>query len=81
MKIEFITWRDAGSGNPEKDFTWAEEADVDDENPIVTSVGWVVRETENNVTLAMDRSGDQTHTRSRIPLGMIISRLIIKEDK
>lgn len=79
MRIELVTWRDAGSGDPEKDFTWADAEDVDDENPIVVSVGWVVRETVNNITLAMDRSGEQTHSRSRIPIGMIVSRVVLKE--
>ena len=81
MRIELITWRDAGSAEPDKDLSWAAEEDVPDENPIITSVGWVVRETANNVTLAMDRSEDNmTHTRSRIPIGMIVSRLVLKEN-
>lgn len=79
MNIELITWRDAGSGNPDRDFAWASASEVDaDDNPIIRSVGWVVKETDNNVTLAMDLSDDeQTHTRSRIPKGMIITRAIL----
>lgn len=80
MKIELITWRDAGGS--EDDLQWASAEDVDDENPIITSVGWVVKETDNNVTIAMDMADDgTTHTRSRIPKGMIVQRVIIKEDE
>ena len=76
MNIELITWRDAGGH--EDDATWMAADDVDDENPIIKSVGWVVKETANNVTLAMDLAEDATtHTRSRIPIGMIVSREVL----
>lgn len=75
-RIEIITWRDAG-GEQEG---WIDLADIDDENPIITSVGYVVKETENNITLCMDIADDgDTHTRGRIPKGMIIKRTIIQE--
>lgn len=55
--------------------------EVDDANPIVVSVGWVVKETENNLTLAMDWADDNdNHTRGRIPKGMIVSRTELKGD-
>lgn len=80
MKIELVTWRDAGSFDPDADNTWASAHEVLDDNPIIRSVGWVVKETANNLTLAMDLSDDeQTHTRSRIPIGMVVSRLVIYE--
>lgn len=76
MKIELITWRDAG-GEQEG---WQAPEDVDDVNPIIQSIGWVVKETDNNVTLAMDLSDDgDTHTRGRIPKGMIVSRVVLQE--
>lgn len=76
MQIEYITWRDAGGS--EDDSTWMAADDVDDTNPIIISVGWVVKETDNNVTIAMDRADDDTtHTRSRIPKGMILSRQVL----
>ena len=72
MKIELVTWRDAGGSSD--DHTWMES----DDNPIIRSVGWVVKETENNLTLAMDLAEDDTtNGRSRIPKGMIVSREII----
>lgn len=79
MKIELITWRDAGGS--EEDDTWAEPHEVEEYNPIITSVGWVVKETENNVTLAMDYfvEDNQTNTRSRIPVGMIVARKVLVE--
>jgi len=74
VNIELITWRDAG-GEQEG---WQAPEDVDDVNPIIKSIGWVVKETENNVTLAMDLSDDgDTHTRGRIPKGMIVSREVL----
>lgn len=78
MQIELITWRDAG-GDANKDLSWAAATDIDDDNPIITSVGWIVKETENNVTVAMDFCGadGMTHTRSRIPKGMIVSREVL----
>jgi hypothetical protein len=77
MKMELITWRDAG-GDADKDLSWAAADTVEDENPIIKSVGWVVKETDNNVTIAMDLADDgMTHTRSRIPKGMIVSRTVL----
>lgn len=78
MKIEMITWRDAGGSDD--DNTWKDTVDVDDENPIIQSVGWVVKETAHNLTIAMDLADDgQTHSRSRIPIGMIVSRQVLIE--
>jgi hypothetical protein len=77
MHIERVTWRDAGQVDPDKDNCWAKPDDLADENPIVESVGWVCKETDNNVTLAMDHCDGETHTRSRIPKGMIVSREVI----
>lgn len=76
MRIELVTWRDAG-GEQEG---WLEAKDIDDENPIITSVGFVVKETDANLTLCMDWADDgDTHTRGRIPKGMIVSRTVLKE--
>jgi hypothetical protein len=74
MKIEVVKWHDAGGDQD----GWKPTEDVDDINPVITSVGWVVKETERNVTLAMDWADDgDTNTRGRIPKGMIISREVI----
>lgn len=74
MKIELVIWRDAG-GESEG---WESPEDISDENPIIKSVGWLVKETDNNITLAMDLADDgDTHTRGRIPKGMVISRAVI----
>ena len=76
MRVELIQWRDAGGD--ERDHVWASEAEVADDNPIIESIGWVVKETMNNVTLAMDKANDNTtHTRSRIPIGMIVKRTVM----
>jgi len=74
--LEIVTWKDAGG---EQD-GWKEDSDVDDENPIIRSVGWVVKETDNNITLAMDMAEDgYTHTRGRIPKGMVIARKVLDQ--
>jgi hypothetical protein len=78
MKIELVTWRDAGG----EEQGWLAADDINDDNPIIQSVGWVVKETDNNLTLCMDWADDgDTHTRGRIPKGMIVSRVVIKEAK
>jgi hypothetical protein len=75
MNLELITWEDAGG---EQDGGWQDPDDVDTANSVIQSVGWVIKETEKNITLAMDLSDDgQTHTRSRIPKGMIVSRQVL----
>jgi hypothetical protein len=74
-KLELVTWRDAGG----EDSGWKSPSDIGDDNPIITSVGWVVKETDNNLTLAMDLADDgETNGRSRIPKGMIVSRKELK---
>lgn len=75
MQLELITWKDAGG---EQD-GWLNPDAIVDHNPIIQSVGWVVKETENNVTLAMDLCLDDgtTHSRGRIPKGMIVSRQVL----
>lgn len=45
-------------------------------------VGFVVKETDNNLTICMDWADDgDTHTRGRIPKGMIVSRVVLKESE
>lgn len=70
--LELIEWYDAGG----EAIGWLPANDVDgDDTPLVTSVGWVVKETDRNVTLAMDLCEDgETNTRGRIPKGMIRNR-------
>lgn len=76
MKIELITWRDAGGETA----GWMASEDIDDINPIIRSVGWVVKETDANITLAMDLADDgDTNQRGRIPKGMVVSRVVLKE--
>lgn len=76
-RIEMVTWRDASS---ESD-GWKSPADLDDVNVIVVSVGFLVKETANNITLAQDLADDgDTHGRGRIPLGMVVSRVTIFDE-
>lgn len=76
MKCELITWHDAGSD--EDDLTTWSDDPGDGEDIVIQTVGWVVKETAKYVTVAMDLADDgQTHTRSRIPVGMIVSRKVL----
>lgn len=79
IKIEVIAWHDAGKDTG-KDCDWKATEDLEDEDIVVKSVGFVVRETDKYVTLAMDyiEADDSSNDRSRIPKGMIISRKIIE---
>jgi hypothetical protein len=72
--LELVEWKDAHNDQD----GWVAGDDVEDAIITVYSVGWVVKETENNVTLAMDLCEDEdTHTRGRIPKGMIVSRKVL----
>lgn len=77
LRMELVTWRDAGSD--QDDMQWSGPEDIRDDNPIIQSIGWVVKETTANLTIAMDycEADGTTHTRSRIPQGMIVSRQIL----
>lgn len=76
MKIELVVWHDAVAGDAQEG--WSSPEDIEEEEYIVTSVGWVIKETEANLTLSMDCAADgQTHTRGRIPKGMIVSRKVL----
>lgn len=75
MKIELIEWHDAGS--LADDDTWADEPG-EDEDIVIRSVGWVVKETAKYLTIALDLSDDgQTHSRGRIPQGMVVKRTVL----
>jgi len=78
MRIELVVWRDAGGS--EDDYTWMNTEDVDDANPIIKSVGWLIKETAANLTIATDLADDgTTHSRSRIPIGMVIAREVLHD--
>lgn len=79
MKIELIAWHDAGK-DTNKDCDWKQASELEDDDIVVQSIGFVVKETDKYVTLAMDyiEADDSSNDRSRIPKGMIISRKIIE---
>jgi hypothetical protein len=73
--IELIEWHDAHADDTEG---WVTGADLTDSDYLVRSVGYVVKETANNVTLAMDVGDeDYTNSRARVPKGMIIKRTVL----
>lgn len=77
MHIELVTWKDAGSD----DTGWEKPEDTVDIDHTIRSVGWVVKETDAYLTIAMDLHIDGSlHTRGRIPKGMIVSREVLKSN-
>jgi hypothetical protein len=75
MKIEIVVWRDAGSD----DTGWEQPEETKDIDHIITSIGYVVKETDNYLTLAMDVHTDgSTNGRGRIPKGMVVSREVLR---
>lgn len=75
MRIERVKWKDA-SGDDESG--WTDPHDLVDADTIIDSVGWVAKETDNYLTLAMDLDPNgATHTRGRIPKGLIVSRDVL----
>ena len=74
--IELIEWRDASNDTE----GWQSDDALDDDNCIIRSVGFVVKETDNNLTLAMDEDeSGHTNGRGRIPKSLIISRKVLHE--
>ena len=68
--MEIVKWRDA-----QDDQGWKTSIDVDDKNTIITSIGFVIKETKLNLTLAMDMADDgMSNGRGRIPKVLLISR-------
>ncbi len=78
MKIELITWFDAAN---DAEDGWKAVDDIIDEDTVVQSVGWVVKETERYITVAMDLCADgDTHGRGRIPKGMVTARRVLLDN-
>ena len=76
MNIELVIWRDAHTDNE----SWISSQDLEDYDHLVHSVGFVVKETDKNLTLAMDLDGaGQTNGRGRIPKSLIVSREVLYE--
>jgi len=76
MKLERVIWMDAGSDD--EDSGWLKPEHIEDTDILVQSVGWIAKETDKYLTLAMDLCSDgSTNTRGRIPKGMIVDRKVL----
>ena len=74
--LELVTWIDAGADV----VSWQYSDDLDDDNHLITSVVFVVKETEKNLTIAMDMGEDgSSNGRSRIPKVLIQSRKLLDQ--
>lgn len=71
--IVCITWNDASSDDNE----WKHEEDLDDEDEIVTSVGYLVKETKKFVWVASSTYGKYNNNRTKIPIQMVLTKEII----
>lgn len=65
-----LKWKDAQTGHG-----WEEAEDVDLDIPIVTTVGFLIKENEHAIMVASS-VGDDKHNNARIliPMGMVVSR-------
>lgn len=68
-----VQWTDAETGHG-----WEEESDLDIALPLVTTVGFLVRESETCVMLASTISDSSSNARIKIPRGMITNTKILK---
>lgn len=68
-----IKWRDAQTSHG-----WDHADDVDLEVPVVTTIGFLVKEDEHALMVASS-VGDDKHTNARmlIPIGMVVSRKVL----
>lgn len=71
--IVCITWNDASSDDNE----WKKEDDLDDNDEIVTSVGFLVKETKKFVWVASSTYDKYNNNRTKIPIQMCLSREVV----
>lgn len=62
-----VLWNDASSDENE----WKEDHELDDDDEIVTSVGFLVKQTKNFIWLASSTYDRYTNSRTKIPIPMI----------
>ena len=72
-----VLWNDASSDVDE----WHEEDDLDDGDEIVTTVGFLVKETKKFIWVACSTYEKYSNGRMKIPLSMIVSREVLVEGK
>ena len=73
VPIVIVKWIDAETSDG-----W--DNDHDDNEPVCYSVGFLVKETEKFLTLAGSFSEGQTNNRIKIPKGMIVAVMPLKQD-
>ncbi len=69
-----VRWLDAQTSHG-----WEDQTEVDSEVPVVTTVGFLLKETEESIVIASSVGQDKTHnSRITIPTGMIKDRRILR---
>ena len=72
-----ITWNDASSDDNE----WKHEEDLDDNDELVTTIGYLVKETKNFVWIASSTYERYNNNRTKIPKLMVMSKEVLQEGK
>jgi len=74
-KMALVEWQDAESVDD-----WTSEDEIDHSIAPVFSVGWLLKEDFEAITLALnhDRKNDSFSCIMKIPTGMVISKKILK---
>lgn len=75
--IVLVKWNDASSDDNE----WKHEEDLDDNDEIVTTVGYLIKETKNFIWIACSTYEKYNNNRTKIPLGMLVSKEVLVEAK
>jgi len=69
-----VKWLDAQTSHG-----WEDKDEIDSEVPVVTTIGFLLKETEDSVVIASTIGQDKTHnSRILIPIGMIKEKRIFR---
>lgn len=69
-----VKWLDAQTSHG-----WEDKDEIDSEVPVVTTIGFLLKETEDSVVIASTIGQDKTHnSRILIPIGMIKEKRILR---
>lgn len=69
-----VNWLDAQTSHG-----WEDKDEIDSEVPVVTTIGFLLKETEDSVVIASTIGQDKTHnSRILIPIGMIKEKRILR---
>lgn len=77
LKFQIVQWIDAKASSGWLDYDKTKDYGVD----VVTSAGWLVRDTKHFITLAGSISGPESNNAMSIPKGWVLKTKTINLDK